>query len=130
MRRRRTQHEAEKGFNRALWTLKENRKYLHFLLENYKIYSENLTTRRLTKIHVQMSKVILTRSPDQCRSHHQKMIKHHNSIPEIVDHILMVLDQSGEPEKVVKPWAISAVSTLNSFNAEVSESEQPQKQIK
>jgi hypothetical protein len=34
-----------------------------------------------------MSKLITSRNPDQCRSHHQKMIKYHNSIPEIIAHI-------------------------------------------
>jgi hypothetical protein len=43
--------------------------------------------RKEIKINVLMSKLIVTRNPDQCRSHHQKMMKYHNSIPEIISHI-------------------------------------------
>lgn len=34
-----------------------------------------------------MSQQIKTRSPDQCRSHHQKMIKYHASLDGIIDNI-------------------------------------------
>lgn len=34
-----------------------------------------------------MSKAIKSRTADQCRSHHQKMMKYHRSIQEIVSHI-------------------------------------------
>ena len=37
-----------------------------------------------------MSKLITSRNPDQCRSHHQKMMKYHNSISEIIAHITML----------------------------------------
>lgn len=39
------------------------------------------------KINVRMSMWIKTRSPDQCRSHHQKMMKYHSDIPTIVNYI-------------------------------------------
>lgn len=35
-----------------------------------------------------MSQDVKTRTPDQCRSHHQKMMKHHLSIESIVKHVL------------------------------------------
>jgi hypothetical protein len=34
-----------------------------------------------------MNEAIKTRSADQCRSHHQKMMKHHKDIPHIIEHI-------------------------------------------
>jgi hypothetical protein len=43
--------------------------------------------RRDSKINVLMSKAIHTRSADQCRSHHQKMIKYHGDIPNIIAHV-------------------------------------------
>lgn len=43
--------------------------------------------RKQIKINVLMSKLITSRNPDQCRSHHQKMMKYHHSIPEIIAHI-------------------------------------------
>jgi hypothetical protein len=39
------------------------------------------------KINVLMSEAIRTRSADQCRSHHQKMVKYHRDIPNIIAHI-------------------------------------------
>jgi hypothetical protein len=40
-----------------------------------------------------MSAHVGTRSPDQCRSHHQKMMKHHPNIPSIVSHIRSLAEQ-------------------------------------
>lgn len=43
-----------------------------------------------------MSKAVKSRTADQCRSHHQKMMKYHNSISNIVAHIAAIeekLDQ-------------------------------------
>ena len=34
-----------------------------------------------------MSKAIGTRSHEQCRSHHQKMIKHYKNLDGIIDHL-------------------------------------------
>lgn len=34
-----------------------------------------------------MSRAVVTRSPDQCRSHHQKMMKYHHSLSNIVTYI-------------------------------------------
>lgn len=34
-----------------------------------------------------MSNFVGTRSPDQCRSHHQKMMKYHHNIPHIIRHV-------------------------------------------
>ena len=40
-----------------------------------------------------MNEAIKTRSADQCRSHHQKMMKHHPNIPSIVSHIRSLAEQ-------------------------------------
>ncbi|CAD8142964.1 unnamed protein product [Paramecium pentaurelia] len=47
------------------WTKEEHEKYLYFLEEHSDIKKNN-------KIFKSMSEVIGTRSPSQCRSHHQK----------------------------------------------------------
>lgn len=60
---------------------------MDFLISNYSLFTQSQTDRRLMKINVLMSHAIKTRSPDQCRSHHQKMIKHHRDIPSIVEYI-------------------------------------------
>jgi hypothetical protein len=43
------------------------------------------TLRRSQKMFIQMSRAVKTRTADQCRSHHQKILKYHNSIDETVD---------------------------------------------
>jgi hypothetical protein len=45
------------------------------------------------KINVLMSAAVKTRSADQCRSHHQKMIKYHRDIPNIITHIQSLLNK-------------------------------------
>jgi hypothetical protein len=52
--------------------------------------------RRDSKINVLMSKAIGTRSADQCRSHHQKMIKYHTDIPTIIAHVVGMQYNQGE----------------------------------
>jgi hypothetical protein len=59
-----------------------------FLRENGHLFESDWHQRKSLKINVLMSRLIQTRSPAQCRSHHQKMMKYHHSIPSIVDHIL------------------------------------------
>ena len=41
--------------------------------------------RRSHKIFILMSKEVKTRSADQCRSHHQKIIKYHHTIEEAIE---------------------------------------------
>lgn len=40
--------------------------------------------RKAKKVFIRMSKKLRTRAPEQCRSHHQKMISLHLSCEEIV----------------------------------------------
>jgi hypothetical protein len=43
------------------------------------------STRRSQKLFIQMSKWVKTRTPDQCRSHHQKTMKYHHTIDETIN---------------------------------------------
>ena len=45
---------------------------------------EKKHNRRLWKIFKLMSEFIETRSPNQCRSHHQKMERNHKSVSQII----------------------------------------------
>lgn len=75
-------------FNSSLWTLAENEAYMNFLSLNTELFTLSKLGRRDAKINVLMSKAIKSRSADQCRSHHQKMMKYHEDIPNIIRHIL------------------------------------------
>ncbi len=63
-------------YNQSLWNLEENSIYRIFLIQKGHLFDSNRIERKLIKINVQMSEAIKTRSADQCRSHHQKMMKH------------------------------------------------------
>jgi hypothetical protein len=60
---------------------------MEFLMSNYSLFSKSNNDRRLIKINVMMSRAVKSRSSDQCRSHHQKMMKFHKDIPSIIDYI-------------------------------------------
>jgi hypothetical protein len=64
---------------------------MQFLEDNHMLFNGSNNERRMIKINVLMSKCVKTRSPDQCRSHHQKMIKYHQDIPTIICHIRALL---------------------------------------
>jgi hypothetical protein len=40
--------------------------------------------RKSHKVFLKMSKIIKTRTADQCRSHHQKVIKYHKTLESIL----------------------------------------------
>jgi hypothetical protein len=75
------------NYNYSLWGIEENAAYMRFLDENYGLFERSNSDRRLMKINVLMSLWVKTRSPDQCRSHHQKMMKYHQDIPSIIAYI-------------------------------------------
>lgn len=43
--------------------------------------------RKSLKVNVKMSRAVQTRTAEQCRSHHQKMLKYHRSNEEIIEFI-------------------------------------------
>jgi hypothetical protein len=45
---------------------------------------ETKLLRKTQKVFYHMSKTVRTRSADQCRSHHQKMLKFHKDLDEIM----------------------------------------------
>lgn len=60
---------------------------MEFLAQNAELFKGSRNNRKVIKINVQMSTFIGSRSPDQCWSHHQKMIKFHRDIPSIIKYI-------------------------------------------
>lgn len=44
------------------------------------------STRKSKKVFLQMSLKVKTRTADQCRSHHQKILKYHESLEQIIRH--------------------------------------------
>ncbi|CAD8078437.1 unnamed protein product [Paramecium sonneborni] len=62
---------VRKTYNNGHWTQKEHRLYSQFIETNKEIMMKS-DMKKQEKIFKQMSCVIKTRSPSQCRSHHQK----------------------------------------------------------
>ena len=54
------------------WSPNENQTYLQFMLENTEDFLSE-KTRRKKKVFYRLSKILKKRTPDQCRSHHQKL---------------------------------------------------------
>jgi hypothetical protein len=77
----------KRKFNKSLWTLQENLKYVEFVQENMGLFDSSKENRRTIKINKLISQYVKTRSPDQCRSHHQKMLKYHHTIAGIIHHV-------------------------------------------
>ena len=63
---------AKKGMT-GVWTEEERNRYVLYVSNNLDVFQNSLQ-RRNRKIFEGMSKRIRTRNPNQCRSHHQKMM--------------------------------------------------------
>jgi len=61
------------------WTAEEQSLYITYLEQNFDDMT-NSVARKVNKVFLNMSRIIGTRSADQCRSHHQKILKCHNSV--------------------------------------------------
>ena len=57
------------------WTKEEGQRYDKFIEMHMEIFSDTNKKKRGTKIFLKMSKFIGTKTPSQCRSHHQKFYK-------------------------------------------------------
>ena len=73
----------KKGWN-GKWSGKEEVKYVRFLQSN-RDDMEETQNRRKGKVFVRMSKFVRSRNSDQCRSHHQKLIKYYKDVKGIIE---------------------------------------------
>ncbi|CAD8091582.1 unnamed protein product [Paramecium sonneborni] len=62
---------SKKTYNNGHWTHKEHKLYMQFIEKNKEIMMKS-DMKKQEKIFKQMSLIIKSRSPSQCRSHHQK----------------------------------------------------------
>lgn len=90
--------EGTSHYNHSFWTDSENFLYLHFLKEFGGLFDSDWQQRKSLRINVAMSQHVKTRSPLQCRSHHQKMMKFHKDIPHIVEHLSKLQAPQGQEE--------------------------------
>lgn len=74
-------------FREAFWSLEENLKYIAFLKVNRELFSLSVADRKKVKINIKLSEWVGTRSADQARSHHQKMLQYHKNFEGIIAHV-------------------------------------------
>ena len=80
------------------WTHDETRLYMNFL-DHYRKKFGCEEKRRKCTIFNRLSEAINTRTPDQCRSHHQKMQLKYGSLESIVDSLRQRLEEEGLNDK-------------------------------
>jgi hypothetical protein len=78
---------TKKDFSTSHWNDEENEKYIQFLVKFREVIEGEKKKRRKWHLNRIMSKFIGTRSHEQCRSHHQKMIKNYRSVEGIITHL-------------------------------------------
>lgn len=61
------------------WTNEEQMAYIQFIEDNL-AEMETKLMRKSRKVFLNMSKLVKTRTADQCRSHHQKILIYHQSL--------------------------------------------------
>ena len=75
---------------RLRWNKRETIKYCSFIKENEKILSMPLK-RQKQKIYNEMQSFIQSRTKEQCKSHHQKMLHKYKSISKILSNHMDIL---------------------------------------
>lgn len=78
---RRPPPDEEEG--RGKWSATEQRHYVSFLEDNLS-EMKSRAARKSQKVFLQMSRLVRTRTAEQCRSHHQKVLKSHETVEEII----------------------------------------------
>ena len=78
------------------WSIDENRRYCEFLMRFPEIYNLPTNEKKNMKVNVLMSKRIKTRNPQQCHTHHQKMVKKYGSIANIITTMTEELEMSAK----------------------------------
>jgi len=79
-KKRKTQSRNQNfNFGKGKWTDKEQNSYISFLKTNMLQMVDKLL-RKSRKVFLNMSNTIQTRTADQCRSHHQKLIFYHSTV--------------------------------------------------
>ena len=76
------------------WSAAENQTYLNFMIDNINDFVSE-KSRRNSKVFYRLSKILKRRTPDQCRSHHQKLqMKYHEDLNSIIDEVFRKIQKS------------------------------------
>lgn len=76
--------KGKKNFTSYYWSLEENKRYSEFLKLHPELFDLSVSQKKNLRVNVMMSKKIKSRTPQQCHSHHQKMVKKYGNIENII----------------------------------------------
>jgi hypothetical protein len=86
--------------SKGVWTLEENKTYVDFL-ETHLPSFKSEAQRRFDRVFCQMSEVLhRKRTPDQCRSHHQKLFSRYRTVEAMIEYLRGKIRESEE----LYPW--------------------------
>jgi hypothetical protein len=77
--------KSDKRQHRSHWKESEQRKYVNYLIDNRRYFELSIREKKARGIHSRLSRIIKTRSANQCRSHHQKMANKFGSFTGIIE---------------------------------------------
>lgn len=77
----------KRKLNKGAWALPESKIYLNFLESHLDSFNSE-AQRRVDRVFCQMSEALQRkRTPDQCRSHHQKLLTRCRNVERMVDYL-------------------------------------------
>jgi len=82
--------------SKMYWTKNEDLLYIDFF-ERFPHFAESFAQRKANKIFIQMSKFIRSRTPNQIKSHHQKLLLKHGSLNNALAYLSVTRKDSQEP---------------------------------
>lgn len=89
------------------WNSRENFIYLKFMVDNTEDFRTE-TNRRKTKVFFRLSKILKKRTPDQCRSHHQKLqLKYKDDLNAIMKEVQTKVHRAIAEDFVSKQHALN-----------------------
>ena len=107
------------------WSLEENKIYLNFL-ENYKKDFESEISRRKSTVFNRLSKALRKRTPDQCRSHHQKLQnRFHNDIEAIINLVKSKISKQTRDLEEKQPKKCQHFKSTGTGTLELEEESEP-----
>ena len=83
------------------WNFQENSLYIEFLKENKRSF-EDESTRRSSKIFLEMSLSLRTKSPEQCRTHHQKIMTKYGTLDMIIAYFTQTIALKEQAKHLAK----------------------------
>lgn len=107
---------GRKSYTSYYWNMDENRRYLDFLRAHAGVFDLSVSEKKNMRVNVMMSKKVKSRTPQQCHSHHQKMMKKYGSIPNILEKMNQQDCKNSEEVKIERDQVKDQVKDEHNLN--------------